>query len=507
MARPSLTKDSEIFIPGNAFKRLPAMATTIGSRLVKSHPNPKLRHALTGLLPVESRFGVIVTRLTMNRITTSVPIAAAIALSISSLATTARAADLGGNCCADLEERIAELEASTARKGNRKVSLSVSGHVNKAILFWDDGSENNAYVVGNATDPSHFVFAGEATFAPGWKAGYTMDIWVGDNLTDGVDQTTDDGAPGFTIWESNWFVASEKYGKLTVGLAPRASDGVPEVDLSETSDAGYAGVQDVAGGFALRRKDGALAAPLWGDVFNHFNGDTADVVRYDSPDFAGFSVAASWGEDDIWDAALFYTGESSGFKLEGAVAYTESSDENGIDGSGEVPNSTVVGSVSLLHEPTGLNATIAAGRSEFDANIKDTDGQFRAPADAQFIYAKLGWITKLNGLGPTAFYGEYGHYRDLISAGLDADGVASLSLTDPANVCVAAGDACRVTGNEADVWGLGVVQLVEQAEMQIYLGWRRHSADFDLVDVNGSRVSGPVIEDFDTLIAGSKISF
>ena len=28
---------------------------------------------------------------------------------------SASAADLGGNCCADLEERIAELEATTAR--------------------------------------------------------------------------------------------------------------------------------------------------------------------------------------------------------------------------------------------------------------------------------------------------------------------------------------------------------------------------------------------------------
>ena len=32
----------------------------------------------------------------------------------------ARAADLGGNCCADLEERVAELEATTARKSMRR---------------------------------------------------------------------------------------------------------------------------------------------------------------------------------------------------------------------------------------------------------------------------------------------------------------------------------------------------------------------------------------------------
>ena len=43
---------------------------------------------------------------------------------------SAKAADLGGDCCADLEERVAELEATTARKGNRRVSLTVTGQVN-----------------------------------------------------------------------------------------------------------------------------------------------------------------------------------------------------------------------------------------------------------------------------------------------------------------------------------------------------------------------------------------
>ena len=55
-------------------------------------------------------------------------------------AGSASAADLGGNCCADLEERIAELEATTARKGNRKVSLTISGWVGEQVMWWDDGS-------------------------------------------------------------------------------------------------------------------------------------------------------------------------------------------------------------------------------------------------------------------------------------------------------------------------------------------------------------------------------
>ena len=63
-----------------------------------------------------------------------------------------KAADLGGDCCADLEERVAELEATTVRKGNKKVSVQMYGKVNYATEFWDDGHEKNMYTVNNAME-------------------------------------------------------------------------------------------------------------------------------------------------------------------------------------------------------------------------------------------------------------------------------------------------------------------------------------------------------------------
>ncbi len=62
------------------------------------------------------------------------------AVATALMGTSAMAADLGGNCCADLEERIAELEATTVRKGNRKVSLQISGHIGHQLMFWNDGA-------------------------------------------------------------------------------------------------------------------------------------------------------------------------------------------------------------------------------------------------------------------------------------------------------------------------------------------------------------------------------
>lgn len=68
------------------------------------------------------------------------------ALALAGWAYTAKAADLGGDCCADLEARVAELEATTARKGNRKVTLTISGHVGHQVLFWDDGGQSDMYI-------------------------------------------------------------------------------------------------------------------------------------------------------------------------------------------------------------------------------------------------------------------------------------------------------------------------------------------------------------------------
>ena len=113
--------------------------------------------------------------------------------------TPAAAADLGGDCCADLEERIAELEATTARKGNRKVSLNISGWVNESVFFWDDGTERNAYVGTNSLEQTRFRFTGEAKIARDWSAGYTLEIGVQGHASNKWDQINESGSTSNNI--------------------------------------------------------------------------------------------------------------------------------------------------------------------------------------------------------------------------------------------------------------------------------------------------------------------
>src|SRR6185312_16835966 len=92
---------------------------------------------------------------------------------------SAKAADLGGNCCADLEERVAELEATTARKGNRRMSLTVSGQVSRSILYWhadepsSAGNNHSGTYAGldNHNQSTRFVFSGSAKIRPDLTAG------------------------------------------------------------------------------------------------------------------------------------------------------------------------------------------------------------------------------------------------------------------------------------------------------------------------------------------------
>src|SRR5262245_36122821 len=94
--------------------------------------------------------------------------------------TPAKAADLGGDCCADLEERVAELEATTARKGNRRVSLTISGAVQTSVMYWNNGdngkaggSDSDVYIVDQV--PGTFVqFAGSAAINPNLSAGFQV---------------------------------------------------------------------------------------------------------------------------------------------------------------------------------------------------------------------------------------------------------------------------------------------------------------------------------------------
>jgi hypothetical protein len=410
----------------------------------------------------------------------------------------ARAADLGGGCCADLEERVAELEATTARKGNRIVSLQVYGQVNKALLIWDDGVDSDAYIVDNDYSGTRVGFAGSAAMKPGWKAGFNVELDIQDSASDkvfnsrfgnGSASRAGEGDEGTTstitgirgeneivIRYSNVYVESDRIGRVTLGQQSTASDGAAEVVLGNSLS--YASISTgndfiiqgtpgsgVIGGSGGTRVDSFVAS---------FDGIRDDVIRYDSPAIYGFILSASWGDDDYWDVTLRYKNEWNSVRIAAAIAYqmddTNDDANTLIDQAGGGAADILLGSISVMHIPTGIYGAFAAGTIDKD----DIGGE------ANFWYAQLGLERKFLSYGSTTIYGEYGQYDD----------VATLRTV---------GD---YDSSEADRWGFGVVQRFDSAALELYL--QASFWSFDAVTSSGVALD---LEDLSTVMLGSRIKF
>jgi hypothetical protein len=446
------------------------------------------------------------------------------------LVTSANAADLGGNCCADLEERIAELEATTARKGNRKVSLTVSGWVGQQVTFWDDGVESNTYVHDLGTTlGSHVKFTGSAQISPGWTAGYVLQIEAigSDGLT--TSQNNPDGPAvynalgagatglgGVQTLQSYWFIKSDQLGKIGVGKQSQASDNTAILVDGSGSLVPANWVAFDVNSFGIRSNIGGLdGVNAWGGgycggmggAWGDCNGLTQNVVRYDSPTFGGFSISASWGEDDMWDVAARYAGEHHGFKLAAAVAYNEVND-NRYNNIAFVPDMEYFQAGAYIqHVATGLFLLGNYGNNQTSDGI---DGE------SETYYVKAGLRTKLNHLGATVFYGEYlnaqGENALSQSANNSLAGFIQQGGGFGAGSCVAGqgnpqfGFGCA-TEDETEVWGLGVVQEIDAAAMSIWVKYRHMSYDDNGVwGVVGADIPTSY-EDFDYVGVGALINF
>jgi len=150
---------------------------------------------------------------------------------------------------------------------------------------------------------------------------------------------------------------------------------------------------------------GTLAAPnptIGGSSSQQDFESRYDLVRYDTPVFGGFKLAASLGtkgNDDVRELALWYSGNLGAFgRLAGALGYSQKDVAAGAD-------EIIGGSISWLHA-SGFNLTL--GRTDRDDPA--------AGRDKTFSYVKLGYKT-----GAHAVSVDWGRGEDQAAAGDESD--------------------------------------------------------------------------------------
>jgi hypothetical protein len=252
------------------------------------------------------------------------------------------------------------------------------------------------------------------------------------------------------------------------------------------------------------------------------DGDRRNLVRYISPAFWGFTFSASWGEDDFWDTALRYANEWNGVRFAAGIGYQKwmdgdatarlptflgssssasvSTGSNGDRGcadlnfisstrGSDVDCDAVGMSASIMHVPTGLFLAAAGGwlndrnrRELFEVQtfgeVDDADGR------DQFWYIQAGIERNWFGLGKTTLYGEY--FQGDTGAALSSGNVRNVgglfetqASTNFFGFRTSYANNFFVTSSEVNVWGVGLVQAIDAAAMDLYIGYRNYSGDLD----------------------------
>ena len=219
---------------------------------------------------------------------------------------------------------------------------------------------------------------------------------------------------------------------------------------------------------------------------------------YTSPTFGGARLLASWGEDDTWDVAIWWTKEWNSVRFVGGVGYLNDQDETHTPGvaqfeeDGDRDNEEWKGSASIQHVPSGLFVTGAFVTREYNGTENQNPNTLQQRADFDWWYLQAGIRKRWNSLGQTSLYGEYS----------EGDDGLTNTVANVANV-----NFLNVTSSNLEMWGLGVGQDIDNAAMNLFAAYRHYEFELSGQTAVGGAITAIPLEDFDVFYVGGRIRF
>lgn len=352
-------------------------------------------------------------------------------------------------------------QEKTVTSGQERIKLAVSGQVNRALNVIDDEDKTDVYFVDNDASNSKLRLVGTAEINEDLTLGSRLEIAFAPNESSEVNQNDQESGDFIDERYADLTLASKMYGKVYFGKGDTASNNSAEVDLSGTDVVQYASIADIAGGMFFRdSQTNELRETTVSDAFKDFDGlSRKNRLRYDLPTFYGFGLAGSVISDRRWDTALTWAGAGYGFKVGAAAAVAYLNEDNS--------DYQYDGSLSILHEDSGLSFTVSTGTKDVDTVMYNDQRVVTADDDPYNMYGKLGWQTKFFPFGKTAFGVDYGHTENLPE-----------------------------DGSKGDSFGVAAVQSFADYGTELYFQFRQYSLDLkgadDVSDINVATVGARV---------------
>jgi predicted porin len=292
------------------------------------------------------------------------------------------------------------------------LEVKLSGQINRAIMWADDGNNNKLFHVDNDNSSTRFRLVGSETVSDFLDVGVVWESQFESNSSSNVDlDQTDDGAEAFTERKLEAWFGNISYGKLWIGQGDGAANGTSEVDLSGTSVIMYSGVNDTGGSLQFRDGDDTVITTI-GSTRSNFDGlSRNDRLRYDSPIFFGMTISGSLTNGDAIELAARWASEFQGLgKLAAAMGIVDAGDRS------DPSFQQFGGSVSWL-APFGLNVTFATGLRDIDESNRD---------DPINLYTKVGYKLDMQALAV-----EFGQTNDLQAEGDESRNVGIAYVITP----------------------------------------------------------------------------
>jgi predicted porin len=337
------------------------------------------------------------------------------------------------------------------------VSFNLSGQVNRAIMFADDGVASDVHFVDNTASNTRFRMTGSEDIGNGMTAGFSMEFasMVNDSFTitiknPGDVATTGGLGNGFLLRKNEvWF--SGNWGQLSLGQGPTSTDGMADADLSNTWLSDHNAVS-FGGAITFRTSAGGTGAgfaPF--SVYTYFDGHSRRArVRYDTPSFGPLTVSVDASENNTWGAKAYVYTSIAGGDLSAAFGYA--------DGDNRFGRTDWGGSASFLFSQ-GTSISVGWQERDFVAAGRDSSTHWRV---------KLG-----HRWGNNAVSISYGQVDDL-----------------------------GANGTESDKIGIGFVHTIPKPKVELYAGYMNLSLDDD-----GTGAGQPSYEDVDVFHIGSRVKF
>jgi predicted porin len=347
----------------------------------------------------------------------------------------------------------------TLKSGNKN-SLKISGYVSRSVFYADDSESEQLFQSDGGVSTTRVRWIANGTVNETVTAGAMIEMSLPQSNAQGslslAGAATGPAGATDSASASTWgirhqfvWVKHKKMGKISLGRTNAASNGRSEVTFSAVNMIDDSSASNFGDGINFIDTTGAtpsISTITVGAAYTNIDGrGRNDVIRYDSPRFAGLTVAVSALEGGDWDIGADYRMKTGPVKIRIGAQHN-----NNASTSVTVGGSTSI-SMAALHD-SGVNGTFAYGQQ----HLIETPGR---GSDPRFIYFNVGYRAKIFGVGGTNF---------------------SFSLNQT--------DDLQANNSEGTAIGLTVAQLFDPIGSNIGLSYKNYSFDsntnnFEDVDV------------------------